>query len=412
MRKYIISIVAVLLSACSNVREVNVTVENWIDANREGEMVEISMDEVVRRLNLPDTAQIVVVNSDGEQVPYQITYDDKLIFPVSVSGNSTVSYTIKEGFPEMFSTRVSGGYYPEREDDLAWENEHCAFRAYGPAFQEKGYKAYGYDVWTKYKTTEPVLEERYANELNPAVNERIAELKDTDPAEAERLYKSISYHVDHGNGMDCYTVGPTLGGGASALLVGDTIVYPNCYATQEILDNGPLRFTVQLTYNPLVVEADSNVVETRVITLDSGSYLNKTEVYYNDLSRVQNVLTGIVLHEADGDVAADTKARYIAYVDPTDNSDGSNGKIFVGAAFPDKLKSAGVRLFPERERTEQRGGAFGHVVAVSEYQPGSTYTYYWGAAWSKGEIATYEQWKSYLENYATRLKNPLRVIIE
>jgi hypothetical protein len=233
-----------------------------------------------------------------------------------------------------------------------------------------------------------VLEERYAN------------------------YKSISYHVDHGNGMDCYTVGPTLGGGATALLVGDTILYPNCYATQEILDNGPLRFTVQLTYNPLTVEADSNVVETRVITLDSGSYLNKTEVSYNDLSRVQDVLTGIVLHEADGDVVADAKARYIAYVDPTDNSDGSNGKIFVGAAFPDRIKSAEVRLFPERERTELRGGAFGHVVAVSEYQPGSTYTYYWGAAWSKGEIATYEQWKSYMEDYATRLKNPLRVIIE
>lgn len=37
-------------------------------------------------------------------------------------------------------------------------------------------------------------------------------------------------------------------------MAGDTIIYPYCYATQEILDNGPLRFTVKLVYNPLVVK--------------------------------------------------------------------------------------------------------------------------------------------------------------
>ena len=31
------------------------------------------------------------------------------------------------------------------------------------------------------------------------------------------LNRGISYHVDHGNGMDCYAVGPTLGGGTAAL---------------------------------------------------------------------------------------------------------------------------------------------------------------------------------------------------
>ena len=31
-----------------------------------------------------------------------------------------------------------------------------------------------------------------------------------------------------------------------------TIVYPYCYKDCEILDNGPLRFTAKLVYNPLV----------------------------------------------------------------------------------------------------------------------------------------------------------------
>lgn len=54
-------------------------------------------------------------------------------------------------------------------------------------------------------------------------------------------------------------------------MAGDTIVYPYCYATQEILDNGPLRFTVKLVYNPLVVKGDSTIIETRIITLVADS---------------------------------------------------------------------------------------------------------------------------------------------
>lgn len=73
---------------------------------------------------------------------------------------------------------------------------------------------------------------------------RIAELKKTDPKAAAELQNAISYHIDHGYGMDCYAVGPTLGCGTAALMAGDTIIYPYCYRTQEILDNGPLRFTV------------------------------------------------------------------------------------------------------------------------------------------------------------------------
>ena len=56
------------------------------------------------------------------------------------------------------------------------------------------------------------------------------------------MSRAISYHIDHGNGMDCYAVGPTLGGGTAALMPDSAIVYPYCYKDYEILDNGPLRF--------------------------------------------------------------------------------------------------------------------------------------------------------------------------
>jgi hypothetical protein len=168
---------------------------------------------------------------------------------------------------------------------------------------------------------------------------------------------------------------------------------------------------VQLTYNPLTVEADSNVVETRIISLDAGSYLNRTSVRYDDLSKVEDVVTGIVLHEPAGKVSANASLGYISYVDPTDNPDGDNGKIFVGAAFPDVVKEAASVYFSEDERRELRGGAYGHVLAISEYQPGSWYTYYWGSAWSKAAIKSAEQWNNYLIDFSTRLKNPLKVTL-
>ena len=40
-------------------------------------MGEVPMSDVVAKLKLADTAQIVVLDVDGQQVPYQGTYDEK-----------------------------------------------------------------------------------------------------------------------------------------------------------------------------------------------------------------------------------------------------------------------------------------------------------------------------------------------
>ena len=99
-------------------------------------------------------------------------------------------------------------------------------------------------------------------------------------------------------------------------MVNDTIIYPWCYKTQEVLDNGPLRFTVKLEFNPLAVKGDTAVVETRLITLDAGSHLNRTAVSYSNLKEAVPIFTGIGLHEPDGAVVADAAGGYMTYVDP------------------------------------------------------------------------------------------------
>ena len=397
---------ALFCFACNDSRTVTVTVTNPLAMERSNEMVEVSMETVTDRLGLADTAQIVVLNDDGQQVPYQITYDGKVIFPAAIAAGGTATYTIQTGTPEAFDVKACGRCYPERMDDMAWENDLVAFRAYGPALQAKGERGFGYDLFTKYITTEPILEAMYAKELDKETLAKIAELKKTDPKAAAELSRERSYHIDHGYGMDCYAVGPTLGAGVAALMVNDTIIYPWCYKNQEILDNGPLRFTVKLEFTPLTVKGDSTVVETRLITLDAGSHLNKTAVSYSNLKETLPIVAGIVLHEPDGAVVADAANGYITYVDPTTGPD--NGKIFMGAAVPAVVKDAKTVLFSEKEKKE-RNNADGHVLAVSDYEPGSEYVYYWGFAWDKADIKTADAWNRYMADFAQKVRNPLTV---
>lgn len=397
---------ALFCFACNDSRTVTVTVTNPLAMERSNEMVEVSMETVTDRLGLADMAQIVVLNADGQQVPYQITYDGKVIFPAAIAAGGTATYTIQTGTPEAFDVKACGRCYPERMDDMAWENDLVAFRAYGPALQAKGERGFGYDLFTKYNTTEPMLEAMYAKELDKETLAKIAELKKTDPKAAAELSRERSYHIDHGYGMDCYAVGPTLGAGVAALMVNDTIIYPWCYKNQEILDNGPLRFTVKLEFTPLTVKGDSTVVETRLITLDAGSHLNKTVVSYSNLKETLPIVAGIVLHEPDGAVVADAANGYITYVDPTTGPD--NGKIFMGAAVPAVVKDAKTVLFSEKEKKE-RNNADGHVLAVSDYEPGSEYVYYWGFAWDKADIKTADAWNRYMADFAQKVRNPLTV---
>lgn len=412
MKKLLLLCMTVLFCfACGDSKTVTVTVTNPLAMERSGEMVELSMTEISDRLNLADTAQIVVLDAEGQEVSYQITYDDKIIFPATVAANSATTYTIQTGTPRDVEVKACGKCYPERLDDVAWENDLVAFRAYGPALQARGERGFGYDLFTKYNTTEPVLESFYAKELDMEARAKIAELKETDPKAAAELGSSISYHIDHGFGMDCYAVGPTLGAGISALMVNDTIIYPWCYKTQEILDNGPLRFTVKLEFTPLNVKGDTTVVETRIITLDAGSHLNKTDITYSNLKETLPIVTGIVLHESDSTAAvvADATNGYMTYVDPTTGPD--NGKIFMGAAFPAVVKEAKAVYFSEQER-KQRNNANGHVLAFSDYAPDATYEYYWGFAWDKADIKTAEAWNKYMADFAQKVRNPLTITIK
>lgn len=403
-----------LLTACAPDKEeksLTLSVVNQLDMDRVNEVVLVGHNDILKGLGIPNTSasNFVILDVKGEQVPYQISATrTQVLIPATVGANDTTLYTIKAGTPDNYQAVVFGKHYPNRVDDIAWENEFSAYRLYGPALQAAGEKAFGYDVWTK-RVSSLVVDQRYEMELG-ANKLKVDSLKAAGQTkEAEEFYKTISYHVDHGNGLDCYKVGPTLGGGTAALYVNKKIVYPYCYKSYRILENGPIRFTVNLTYGETEINGEK-VIENRIISSEMGSRLNRCQVFYTGLSKPTEIVTGLVIHPENKDtLATDMEHKYIAYADLTDNVNNNNGVIYVGAICP-TLKEARPEWFKKNEA--KKIGASGHLLAISDYKPGSMYTYYFGSSWSKYDMPDMAAWEAYLADYSQKLKKPLKVTLQ
>lgn len=406
-----------LLAACERVRyldgsvtdavspKVTVEVKNPTGDNR-GDVVELDAKEVFGKLGIGGGRQFVVYDGDRTEVPYQLTHDGKLLVQVFVRPQSSTALTIVKGVPSDYRFTAWGRVYASREDDLAWENDRNGWRAYGPAIQNSGQHLYGFDVFNK-NVPYPMLETFYHSELTSyGLQDRLR--KAGRGNECDALHRTLTYHRDHGYGMDAYTVGPTLGAGVPALLDGDHFVYPLCYKKAEVLDMGPLRFTVRQTFGGVRVGGDQDVVESRVITLDKGTHLNRCEVSYEGLSESREVAAGIVVHKSSPEAYVMNKKKgYVAYADPMDHPEAMNGLVYIACLFPGGVDA--VKYIPMEK---EAAGAVGHVVGLDEYKPGTAFTYYFGAAWSKYDMPTMDLWQATLERYARQLAEPLEVTVK
>lgn len=402
--------VAFLNAACDQLeREANldvtpvyeVTIHNGENMQRT-EVVELSAKKIAEELEIPyGTRLFSVMNELGQEVPYQLTYDGKVLIEASVRPCGDAHFIFSKDIPKTFPAAAYGRMYPERVDDIAWENDRSAYRCYGPALQATGEQAFGNDVWVK-NTPDLVVEDRYyIEDVNKPV---IAELKKTDPAKAKEVEMRTSYHYDQGYGLDCYKVGPTLGSGTPALMDGDNIVFPYCYKEYELLDNGPLRFTVRLKYNSSSYKGDNNVVENRIVSLDKGSNFNKVTVWYDGLTQPADVASGLVIHTEDTESVVIGK-DYVQYADPTDNPNGQNFQIYVAALFPNANVETRKVMYPEAVK-----GASGHALGVlKNYKSGDRFTYYFGSAWSKYDCRTQAEWQARIDNFMTNIAVPMTV---
>ena len=378
MKKIIFSILSLLvLISCSTGNKVEIVVSNSLDMERTNEMIEISHDSILSKLGLSANAQFVITDVSSNEIPYQIAVNPAseteklLIFPVTVNAGKSAIYTVKKGNPAKIEPGVYGRLVPERKDDFTWENDKIAFRVYGPALEATGEISSGIDVWAK-RTDQLIVDKWYADEL---------------------AGKS-SYHTDNGEGLDYYKVGPTLGAGASAPFINDSLWYSKNFTDYDVLDNGPLRITVKFNYSPYVAD-QVQVTPSRIISLDKGSQMNKVWARYESDATELPVAAGLIMRQAADEATHTDADKYFAtYKEPTDSL---NGTIYTGIV--------GVKPFTSIELKNK------HILGTQTIQAGESYEYYAGAGWSKGGFETYDDWNKYVSDFTAKLRNPLKVEI-
>jgi hypothetical protein len=348
--------------------EIHVTVENTLKIARKDEVIEMDWNALNQRNTQVMTGTFIVVNSaTGEQYPYQIINDGagkpaKLLVQVNLAAQAKISLDIKKGTPTGYKVKTFGRYVPERLDDFAWENDKIAFRMYGPALQATGEASSGIDVWVK-RTSEMVI---------------------------DRWYKGDNYHIDHGEGMDCYTVGKSLGSGGIAPFAGGKLYYSKNWVTYKVICTGALRTEFELTYQPWSFNGNE-ISETKRITLNAGSQLNLVEVTYKTkvLDTIP-VAIGIVKRKQEGVMLLNEKMKFISYWEPESEKYGTTG---VGLVVPGHLGMAEVE---------------NHLVAFMNAVNNKPIKYYQGACWDRaGEITNETEWTNYLQEFALKVQSPL-----
>ena len=261
-----------LLATSAGAQNVKIIVNNDEKVQRQ-EVVEVCAKQLYQKMGISYGSPVIVKNALGQQGGYQLTHDSLLLVDASVRPCGTAEFSVEKGTPRQPKKYVTGRQYPERVDDIAWENDRTAYRIYGPALQRNKERAFGVDVWVK-NTPDLEVEKRYVTELsNHSAIEALK--KEGKTQEALDMEEATTYHFDHGYGLDCYKVGPTLGGGAPAL-------------------------------------------------------------WYDGLTEKRDLAAGIVVHPEDTETMH-LASNMALYADPTDNPTKQNFQIFVGLLFPEGI---------------------------------------------------------------------------
>ena len=312
-----------------------------------------------------DTSKLIITDAKTQkQVVFQLETKgssaiQNILVQVSLAPKEKRHFVLSYGKRIPFVAKTYGRFVPERKDDFAWENDKIAFRMYGKALEQTPKEmAYGMDVWVK-RTTRMIINERYLRG---------------------------EYHVDHGDGMDYYHVGFTLGAGNVAPYIKDSIWYSKNFVQSKVLDNGPLRVAFQLFYDNWDV-AGRQVKAVKTISLDAGSQLNRVEVKYEGAIENLPVAVGIIRRKDRGAMYMNEQQGVMGYWEPTFEHDGTTA---VGCVFPDSVKYMNVNTK--------------HLLTVATCNTNNTLIYYTGAAWDRAGVFTSNAaWFDYLTKFKEAL---------
>ena len=376
--------ITLLVSCTSGPLTINLT--NTLDVSRQNETVEIdiydlpqSIVSMIERVGVYDpskgvflTTQLIDLDKDGQM--------DQLIFQPELAPKSTKIYHVIEHLENETDVKYCySRFVPSRIDDYTWENNRVAFRTYGPAAQdliENGQKggiiSSGIDCWLK-RVDYPVIDKWYK------------------ASEEE----GISYHEDHGEGLDNYHVGISRGaGGLSIKGADDQYFVSKNFTAYNTITNGPLRTIFQLDYADWD-GPDGKIKEQKTISLDYGNNLMKIEV---SIEGTDKISAGISLQQSMGIIHESN--NFLTYKQNHFDTTLSN-VIMTPLKHYD-----GYHIY--NPGIKDQNHVFLDFKILNE-----TLTYYVGFYWSKSnQFSGHEAWDQYLNDLAMKIENPITVNIK
>ena len=341
---------------------------NKTGLDRREEVMEILYNDFISKIKNKNNKFKLSDALTGKEIPYQVEYKGNknpknILLLVNLAPGSKIYVQIIDKMPSDFTPKTYARFVPERYDDFAWENDRIAFRVYGAALEKTNENAYGLDVWAK-RTSELII---------------------------NKWYQSGDYHVDHGEGLDYYSVGFTLGAGSNAPYAKDSIYYSKNFRNYRILDNGPLRSAFQLEYDKWKV--DGKIVgESKTISLDAGSQLNRIETVYS-FKGIDNfpVAIGIVKRKETGAILLDEREGIMGYWEPQHGKDGTLG---IGTVVSEEISKMKI--------------SNNHLLSIIKVIPQQSLVYYTGGAWDKaGIITNSNDWFNYLQDFKKKIQHPV-----
>jgi len=357
-------------------------VTSALDAPRPAETVEVPAAALGPRFAAADLPRLVVADlrSGRELLSQAVDEDgdgtfDRLVFQADFAPGEARDFALARGEarkPRLSEYRVYGRFVRERHDDFAWENDRVAFRFYGAAletFKGEPLTSSALDAWSK-RTPRLVLNDWYLQD---------------------------DYHKDHGEGGDFYPAGKTRGCGGSGLVVNGALAVSKNFRASRVLAPGPIRLVFELDY-PEWETAGLEVKETRRVTLDAGSQLNKLESFYR-VPGTGPVTWAAGIRKAEGVTPRVDRERGIVRTWEHQTRYGDNGWL-----------GCGVVVDPAVVVEAREDG--GSQLVIARLPSGSPATWYAGSGWDgSGRFPDVAAWDRYLDAFAARLRSPLKVEI-
>ncbi|MFY0628411.1 MAG: DUF4861 family protein [Reichenbachiella sp.] len=258
-------------------------------------------------------------------------------------------------------------FCPDRDNDIAWENDLVAFRVYGKQPSEDSGLS-GVDCWHK-KVNYPILDRWY-----------------------NHLFMGKSYHTDYGEGCDQYHVGNSRGCGGVGIWKDNQVLRSGLYESWELISLTQTTLKFKLVYR--FMYNGSEIVENRTITLENGSQLYQAESQF--------IKNSIPLKDLE--IAIGLGTTDIQDVDVTLNEDegwfsvwhslGNNsGKIGTGVLIETKYLLQMIDHKPASDKTS-------NAIAIVKTDNNGKIRFNAGFAWEQaGTITNKKDWNNYLSEY-------------